>query len=86
MAEVIRNNNENKETRLIFKAKIARQLLKRGNHVIDIKADHTDPRRTVFVFTNDEKFQNDFNEILNDLQDNRLRERKKEKKGSEKED
>lgn len=82
MAEVIRNNNETKDSRLVFKAQIARQLLKKGNTVIDIKADKANNARTVFVFRNDEKFQEDFNEILNDLADAKAKERKREKKES----
>ena len=83
MAEVIRNNSE-KESRLVFKAEIARQLLHMNNKVIDIKPDKSNRSRTVFVFQNDEKFQNDFNQILNDLQDERQKERRKERKETEK--
>ena len=60
MAEVIKTNNEEKATRLVFKAQIARQLLKMGNTIVDIKADKSDGKRTVFCFNNDKKFQNDF--------------------------
>lgn len=86
MAEVIKTNNEEKATRLVFKAQIARQLLKMGNTIVDIKADKSDAKRTVFCFNNDKKFQNDFNDILNDLADQRAKERKKEKEESKKED
>lgn len=83
MAETIKTNNENKDSRLVFKAQIARQLLKAGCHMCDIKADRTNKDRTVFVFDNDEKFQKTFAEILNDLADQREKERKKEKKAEE---
>ena len=71
---------DNKDSKLVFKPQIARQLLKLKNTIIDIKPDKADPRRSVFVFDNTEKFQHDFNEILNDLADERRKERRKERK------
>lgn len=40
------------DTIIIFTAKKARQLLKRGYKIVDIKPDKTDPerKRSVFVF------------------------------------
>ena len=46
----------NKETIIIFTASKARDLLKNGFTLIDIKPDKTDPdgKRSVFVFKNEE--------------------------------
>lgn len=86
MAEVIRNNNnETKESRLVFKAEIARQLLHMGDKIIDIKPDRTNKVRTIFVFENDQKFQDDFNQVLNDIQDQRQKARRTDRKESDKE-
>lgn len=45
-----------KEAITIFTAKVARELLKEGFTLIDIKPDKNDPdgKRSVFVFKNDE--------------------------------
>lgn len=85
MAEVIKNNNETKESRLVFKADIARQLMKAKCYPIDIKPDRKNHDRTIFVFANDDKFQTTFNEILNDIQDERQKKRRQEKKEADKE-
>ena len=74
-----------KAVRLVFKAEIARQLLKDGCQIVDIKPDKSNRARTVFCFANDEKFQNAFNQILNDLADQRQKERRKERKEFNKE-
>ena len=46
-----------KETITIFTASKARELLKNGFTVIDIKPDKTDPdgKRSVFIFKNEER-------------------------------
>lgn len=45
-----------KEAITIFTAKVARELLKEGFTLIDIKPDKNDPdgKRSVFIFRNDE--------------------------------
>ena len=45
-----------KETVVIFTATKARQLLKKGFQIVDIKPDKQDPehKRTVFVFKNED--------------------------------
>ena len=45
-----------KEAITIFTAKTARELLKKGFTLIDIKPDKNDPdgKRSVFIFKNDE--------------------------------
>lgn len=54
------------DTKVIIKSSIAKALLKRGNKIVDIKPDKDDPdhKRSVFVFEQNEKFNNDLNEIM----------------------
>lgn len=47
----------------IFKPKIARNLLKLGNPIYDIKADKKEPIKTIFIFRNTEKLIKDFNTL-----------------------
>ena len=56
---------EEMNSKLIFSPMITRHLLKMGNQIIDIKADKNDSKRTVFVFKKDDKFNADFNTVLN---------------------
>lgn len=65
------NENQN-DSKLIFKPKVARRLLKMGAKLIDIKADRTNKQRTVFVFERDEAFDRNFNAVVNDLADERI--------------
>lgn len=51
------------EIKLIFKPKIARQLLRLGNKIIDIKANKDNLDMTVFIFENTEKLKEDLNII-----------------------
>jgi hypothetical protein len=62
------------KTRLVFNIPIARQLMRRGNVVIKTMPNKKDNDLIVFVFLEDEKFINDFQEVLNEY--------KKDKKGS----
>jgi len=73
-------NEEMNNSKLVFSPQIARRLLKMGDQIIDIKADKNDPKRTVFVFNKTEKFENDFNTTINDLNDERSRKKAAEKK------
>lgn len=50
---------QEKEGILIFKPKIARQLLKNGNQIIDIKQHKLNKDKSVFVFKRTEKLLND---------------------------
>lgn len=52
------------KTKLIFKFYIARQLLKMGNHLVDIKPDKNREGHTIFVFEVTEKFEKDLTTIL----------------------
>lgn len=51
-----------KETKIVYDARIARELLKRGYVVIDIKPDKydADRKRSIFVFKN----ENGLEEVL----------------------
>lgn len=50
-------------TKIIFKAYIARALLKRGHKIVDIKPLRDNPERTVFVFADSIKLRDDMSEI-----------------------
>jgi len=76
---------EEMNSKLIFSPMITRHLLKMGNQIIDIKADKNDSKRTVFVFKKDDKFNADFNTVLNDIADEKVRRKSKSKKENEKE-
>ena len=53
-----------KEFISIFKPKVARQLLKMGNQIVDIKADKNNTDRTIFIFRNTKKLTEDLTLIL----------------------
>ena len=59
--------NKKKEYRLVFNAGVARHLIRLGMRVEDIKADKTNPDKTVFVFKNDEDFQREFEKINKEI-------------------
>jgi hypothetical protein len=59
--------NENKTSKLVFDARVARTLCKRNFPIIDIKPLKGDPDKTVFVFANTEEFQNAFAEIMDEM-------------------
>lgn len=50
--------------KVILNPTIARQLLQRGNPIIDIKANKNAPRETVFVFNDDDKLNDDIRDIV----------------------
>lgn len=56
-----------KEYKLVFNAGVARQLLRVGIPIADIKSDRTNPDKTVFVFKNDENFQREFERINKEI-------------------
>lgn len=57
----------NKTSKLVFDAKVARALCKKGFHIIDIKPLRDDPDKTVFVFENTEDFQTAFAQIMDEI-------------------
>ena len=59
--------NENKKSKLVFDARVARALCKRNFPIIDIKPLRGEPDKTVFVFANTEEFQKTFTEIMDDM-------------------
>ena len=79
-------NDETKNSKLVFSPQIARRLLKMGNQIIDIKADKNDPKKTVFAFLKDAKFESDFNTVINDISDERSHRKAAEKKDEDKEE
>lgn len=58
------NTNDTRKTRLIFDAKIARTLLKRGFVVIDIKPNRENKDKSIFIFNNTDEFKTAFDEVL----------------------
>lgn len=57
-----------KEYKIIFNAGCARRLLKAGATIVDVKADKTNPDKTLFIFKRDEVFEKAFAEINEELQ------------------
>ena len=51
------------EYKVVTNPTIARQLLQKGNPIVDIKGNRTSPRETVFIFENTEKFREDLTSI-----------------------
>ena len=51
------NKETKKEFKLVFNAGCARQLIRAGIQVADIKQDRDNADKTVFVFKNDDDFQ-----------------------------
>lgn len=70
--------NENKTSKLVFDARVARTLCKKGFHIVDIKPLRGEPDKTVFVFENTEDFKKAFSEIMEEMK------AKKEKDAEEK--
>ena len=59
--------NNKKEYKLVFNAGVARQLIRMGINIADIKADRANPDKTVFVFKNDGHFQEEFERINREI-------------------
>lgn len=53
----------NMETKIIISPSIARQLLHKGNLIIDIKPNKKDIKQTVFVFEETTKLKEDLTSI-----------------------
>lgn len=58
--------DENKDAIVIFSGRVARELLRRGYTIIDVKPDRTNKIRTVFVFRYDGNFDKDLADIAYD--------------------
>jgi hypothetical protein len=52
------------KTKLIFNSYLAKQLLNRGNPIIDLLKNHSYNNMVVFVFEDTEKFNKDMSELL----------------------
>lgn len=72
------DGNQN-DSKLIFKPRVARRLLKMGSKIIDIKADRENKQRTIFVFERDEAFDRNFDTVVNDLADEQINRRSETK-------
>ena len=59
--------NIKKEFKLIFNSGCARRLLKMGVPIADIKADRTNPDKTVFVFKRTPEFEEAFAQINKEI-------------------
>ena len=59
--------NDNKTSKLVFDARVARTLCKKGFHIVDIKPLRGEPDKTVFVFENTEDFKKAFSEIMEEM-------------------
>lgn len=55
------------EYKLIFTSKLARQLLKEGYQIVDIKPSKENKDRTIFAFKNSEQLE----KLLNNLPSNK---------------
>ena len=56
-----------KEFKLIFNSGCARRLLRMGIPIADIKADRTNPDKTVFVFKRTPEFEEAFTQINKEI-------------------
>lgn len=59
--------NIKKEYKLVFNSGVARRLLKMGVNIADIKADRTNPDKTVFVFKRTPEFEDAFTQINKEI-------------------
>ena len=59
--------NIKKEYKLVFNAGVARQLIRMGLVVADIKKDRDNPDKTVFVFKRTPKFETAFAQINKEI-------------------
>lgn len=63
----IKNEEIKKETKLVFNMGVARNLLRRGCVVVDLKPDKSNKDKTVVVFKADEHFWNEFENINKEI-------------------
>lgn len=56
-----------KEYKLVFNAGVARQLIRMGIIVADIKKDRDNPDKTVFVFKRTPEFESAFEQINREI-------------------
>lgn len=64
--------NTNREYKLIFNAGVARKMLKMGVNIADIKADRTNPDKTIFVFKRTPEFEAAFAQINKEISETKV--------------
>lgn len=57
-------HTERKNVKFIFNSYLAKQLLNRGNPIVDLEKNYKLPNATIFLFDNNDKLNNDLNEII----------------------
>ena len=60
---MVYSDDENKDAIVIFSGRVARELLRRGYTIIDVKADRTNKIKSVFVF----KRENNIEDVLREF-------------------
>ena len=63
----VKNDEIKKEFKLVFNAGVSRQLIRMGIPVADIKADRTNPDKSVFVFKRTPEFEAAFTQINKEI-------------------
>lgn len=84
MNKTVKNNQDknnatkdnNLKTKLIFKPYIARKLLSAGHKIVDIKPDHTNPIKTVFVFEDSLQLRDDMTKVIRERERSEFAEKK----------
>ena len=61
---IAENEKDTRVSRLVTDARVARQLLKRGFVVIDIKPNKSNKDKSVFIFENTESFKVALEEVV----------------------
>lgn len=57
--------------RVVFKGSIARQLLREGYHLVDIKPDRIDSNKSVFIFEITDGFEDRMYELIDEYNEKR---------------
>lgn len=64
--------NIKNKTKCVFNMGVARELLRNGATIVDLKPDRNNPDKTIPVFKRDEAFEAAFTEINKTLQEKKL--------------
>ena len=59
-----------RENRIVFKGSIARQLLREGYTIVDIKPDKVNSNKSVFVFKNEDGLEDRMFELVREQAEN----------------
>ena len=68
--------NNIKECKLVFNAGCARELLRRGCVICDIKQSRENAEKTIFVFKNDDNFREEFEKLNREIAEAKVAEEK----------